>query len=183
MKKIIGIRRFRFEKWACLSCCNNSNHAFPSAELIFDDSPWNSSRFFSPNVLCSYSCACTIHSNLSISRMNRDSAVLPSSYSSQAALIFVSRVGLIGFNKLWMYRVSKSSNLNLCFIIYQSMWDDLEEIHLPLVTPAYVGMSPTTDSAISWHSARNIHFPISKPSCSTSTSATLTEILDGSKRT
>lgn len=119
MKKITGIRRFRFEKWACLSCCNNSNHAFPSGELISDDSPWNSSRSFSPDVLWSYSWACTIHSNLPISRISRDSAVLPSSYSSQAVLIFVPRLGLIGYNKFWMYRVPKSSSLNLCSIIFQ----------------------------------------------------------------
>jgi hypothetical protein len=42
--------------------------------------------------------------------------------------------------------------------------DDLEETYLLLVTPAYVGMSPATDSAMSWHSARNIHLAISKPS-------------------
>jgi len=39
MKKIIGIRRFRFKKWAYLSYYNNSNYAFPSGELIFNNSP------------------------------------------------------------------------------------------------------------------------------------------------
>ena len=82
-----------------------------------------------------------------------------------------------------MYRVPKSSSLNLCSIIYQSVLDDPEEAYLPLVTPAYVGMSPATDSAISWHSARNMHLSISKPSCNTSTNIPLTEILNEPERT
>jgi len=63
------------------------------------------------------------------------------------------------------------------------MLDELEEAYLPLVTPAYVGMSPTTDSAISWHSARNMHLPISKPSYFRLTHITLIEILNQPERT
>lgn len=84
----------------------------------FNDSPWNSSRSFSPNVLCSCSCACIKHSSLSISRTHRASAVLPISYSSHAVLISLPRVRLQGFDKLSMYRMPKSSSLNLCSIIY-----------------------------------------------------------------
>lgn len=74
--KITGSCCFRFNRWALCFRCNKLSHAFLSVERILEKSLWNSLRFFLSCVLCSYSCVCIKHSNLSISCIHWASAVL-----------------------------------------------------------------------------------------------------------
>ncbi len=54
--------------------------------------------------------------------------------------------------------------LPLWYVSVIGWWFATDFICPPFGTPAYVGMSPTTDSAKLWHNPMNIHFILSKSS-------------------